>query len=137
VNYHETFWVVVGTSAPVILLALVVSATQILRTFVEWPKRDRVTSRRWRGVAIAATVFTAVSFLFTFVLLWVYWDISLRSLEDRADWGNTDVVRGRLDLAVLFLLLTSCSAALMRFAVRAMVGKGGTADSNETDDGDD
>jgi hypothetical protein len=90
--YHEGFWVVIGTAAPVFLLASVVAAGPL--------KRDRSSgSLSRRNLPITALAFCGGSINLSVLT------VALQSLAEEHDTANKSLVTYALALSIFLLAL--------------------------------
>jgi hypothetical protein len=106
VPYHETFWIVVGTAAPVIALAAVVAQVEASRAFFDYIEEagaedeahlDRMTlSMTYMGQLSGYVAVGAEGLMLLFALL---------SLAARSDWVPLIVAEIAVPAGIFFTLL--------------------------------
>jgi hypothetical protein len=104
VAYHEAFWVVIGTAAPVVALAAVVAEGQVMRAVLDITTREDGTLRT-RLSSAGIVVLAGVGFLVLCVFLQIAGFLdAVRSLAMERDSAST--WRGILEITTgIFLLL--------------------------------
>jgi hypothetical protein len=113
-HYHEAFWVVAGTAAPVIALALAVTTSDLYGGGIVLP--DRGPGKVLRTVGYIAYLAAAIDFVLMVALL----GLSLGSLYARED-VLTPIVGLIAGLAgLLFVLFASIAAGFVRLITASL-----------------
>jgi hypothetical protein len=126
-EYHEAFWVVVGTAAPVLLLTAVVAIGQALETLPERALRRRRAAmqagRRWRWppkrwrhsvwIYVLWDPLYWVSFVALTINVLVF-GAALTSLSVESDSWNLTLTRDAIAASILVILLLTGASANQR-----------------------
>jgi amino acid transporter len=138
--YHEAYWVVIGTAAPVIALAAVVAFNQaniglerLIRNQPREEAAEKVPIGFWASLfSFMALILCVISQLWAFVL-------SLLTLATKNEDGNTVVEGGVLAGGGLFLLwFATLFFGIWRLAMTYQAWDHQADDSDDTpDDSDD
>jgi hypothetical protein len=121
VAYHEAFWVVIGTAAPVFALANVVSVGRVVATFSHpKPWREVWTRAHFKRVrkALLGDATTRAYFLATVSFMMDFWLMgqSLLSLRDEKNSCSPNIA--------IFLVLLIMAFTLFQVLVRYQVASG-------------
>ena len=112
---HESFWVVVGTAAPVIALAAIVAFTDIARGADEldskYPNLDPETISQVLKITISGYVLVFVDVVLQAVTLL----LTLLSLAARRDQVPLIVPEIMASLGIVLLLVSGVLTAVLRF----------------------
>ena len=107
--YHEAFWVVIGTAAPVIILAASVAASQLLG---ETAFRDDIVVLP-RRLRLAAANSLALGFCWWFEITALIF--ALISLRGDHDWGNAGGETYAMAATAVSLLLVFAQVTMAAF----------------------
>jgi predicted Kef-type K+ transport protein len=121
-QYHEQFWVLAGTTAPVIGLALTVAAGEMWGKTLE----DREWERAVYALIWGAWVVAVADFVAMFLLL----GFSLASLRNRADTTSLTLNTGLALFGVAGLLAVTFLTAV----VKVLTKGSGKSPANEQDE---
>jgi hypothetical protein len=110
VSVHHDFWVVVGTAAPVIALAAVVSYTDLQRAFTD---ALGVDGRGFRRMLPTASIGAAAAYA-NFILQGFTLVLALLSLANGDDVLPLVVAEITLPLGIFLLLLSSSASVFIK-----------------------
>jgi hypothetical protein len=117
VRFHESFWVVVGSAAPVLVLAAVVSVTDAVRQMFDFSRPDDAHRSDWPvGWAISGRVLSGLQ-LFAALVIIVLGAVALNSalgsiLFQRNEEAPLPIISGVATILVLLLSVGLLSVAI-------------------------
>ena len=122
-NYHEAFWIVAGTAAPVIILSDIVALTDLVRAYFAYYDRlayyrvkdPQTKLKDWQmGALTIAPTISGVCVLTSAFFCLLMLGASLNTLAAGHDPYALGISKQAIVFAVLFLLVGSVLAVLFR-----------------------
>lgn len=128
--YHETFWVVTGTEAPVVALAVIVQMGDVIQAI------DRDKEQPWAQNERYSTAMAGVLVVGVLNLALMGWLLfsSLSTLAAGTDGLSTDWATAQAVGGLGLLALVSVGAFAVRYESRDVAARAGSGDDG-TDDG--
>jgi hypothetical protein len=119
-HYHETFWLIAGTAAPVIALALVVAIGDLSRAGQHIGDLSRATDRTWRRTSLEwrkYRIYTTCIWveMLDFLAMTGVLALSLYSVVTGQDQGSLPVAGWVLACGLLAVLLAQAGTVVVRF----------------------
>ena len=128
VRYHDSFWVTIGTAAPVIALATVVAISDILRSAIRFPQRG-FAGMFWptgRGVFLLVSLLLVIT-LTNMAIQFVALSFALKSLAYGKNEISPTIIVAIVPLGIILLVISAGltgQLALMRRRAETVTKEG-------------